>query len=42
MYSSSPSFMPEKLRIQVNRISMADYESLEYNKDKLRHACKFW
>ena len=30
---------PERLRIQVSRISMADYEALHYDKDKLREAC---
>jgi len=33
--------MPERLRIQVSRISMADYEMLHYDKDKLREACKW-
>lgn len=37
----SPPSMPERLRIQVSRISMADYEMLHYDKDKLREACKF-
>ncbi|CAG2217175.1 DGK [Mytilus edulis] len=34
----SPPSMPERLRIQVSRISMADYEMLHYDKDKLREA----
>lgn len=36
----SPPSMPERLRIQVSRISMADYEQLNYDKDRLRGACK--
>nr|XP_022291410.1 diacylglycerol kinase zeta-like isoform X8 [Crassostrea virginica] len=34
----SPPSMPERLRIQVSRISMADYEQLNYDKDRLRGA----
>ncbi|XP_069131451.1 diacylglycerol kinase zeta-like isoform X1 [Argopecten irradians] len=34
----SPPSLPERLRIQVSRISMADYENLNYDKDKLRGA----
>ncbi|XP_028998331.1 diacylglycerol kinase zeta isoform X3 [Betta splendens] len=30
--------IPEKLRIRVSRISMTDYEALNYDKDKLRQA----
>ncbi|XP_045908886.1 diacylglycerol kinase zeta-like isoform X2 [Micropterus dolomieu] len=30
--------VPDKLRIRVNRISMADYEALHYDKEKLRQA----
>uniref|UniRef100_A0A8C2X765 Diacylglycerol kinase n=1 Tax=Cyclopterus lumpus TaxID=8103 RepID=A0A8C2X765_CYCLU len=30
--------VPERLRIRVSRISMADYEALHYDKDKLRQA----
>ncbi|KAK3769756.1 hypothetical protein RRG08_046862 [Elysia crispata] len=33
-----PSTVPERLRIQVSRIGMADYESLHFDKDKLRLA----
>lgn len=36
----SPPSVPERLRIQVSRIAMEDYESLNYDKDKLRAACK--
>ena len=36
----SPPSVPERLRIQVSRIAMDDYESLNYDKDKLRAACK--
>ncbi len=32
--------MAERLRVQVSRISMADYEALHYDKDKLKDACK--
>lgn len=32
--------IPDRLRIRVSRISMADYEALHYDKDKLRQACK--
>ncbi|XP_025099384.1 diacylglycerol kinase zeta-like isoform X5 [Pomacea canaliculata] len=34
----SPPSLPERLRIQVSRISMADYEALQYDKEKLRAA----
>ncbi|XP_052239926.1 diacylglycerol kinase zeta-like isoform X7 [Dreissena polymorpha] len=34
----SPPSVPERLRIQVSRISMRDYEQLNYDKDKLRAA----
>uniref|UniRef100_H2S4D1 Diacylglycerol kinase n=1 Tax=Takifugu rubripes TaxID=31033 RepID=H2S4D1_TAKRU len=30
--------VPDRLRIRVSRISMADYEALHYDKDKLRQA----
>ncbi|CAG5120054.1 unnamed protein product, partial [Candidula unifasciata] len=33
-----PSSVPERLRIQVSRIGMTDYESLNFDKDKLRKA----
>ncbi|KAL3882241.1 hypothetical protein ACJMK2_028604 [Sinanodonta woodiana] len=33
---NDPPSMPERLRIQVSRITMADYESYNYDKDKLR------
>ena len=36
--ANDPPSMPERLRIQVSRISMADYEMLHYDKDKLREA----
>ena len=32
--------VPEKLQIRVNRISMAAYESLHYDKDQLKEACE--
>lgn len=32
--------IPEKLQIRVNRISMAAYEALHYDKDQLKEACK--
>uniref|UniRef100_A0A3B4EVW4 Diacylglycerol kinase n=1 Tax=Pundamilia nyererei TaxID=303518 RepID=A0A3B4EVW4_9CICH len=32
--------VPEKLQIRVNRISMAAYEALHYDKDQLKEACK--
>ncbi|KAL5010955.1 hypothetical protein ScPMuIL_013260 [Solemya velum] len=35
---NDPPSMPERLRIQVSRISMADYEALNYDKEKLREA----
>uniref|UniRef100_A0A3Q4HTP7 Diacylglycerol kinase n=1 Tax=Neolamprologus brichardi TaxID=32507 RepID=A0A3Q4HTP7_NEOBR len=31
--------VPEKLQIRVNRISMAAYEALHYDKDQLKEAC---
>ncbi|XP_064629460.1 diacylglycerol kinase zeta-like isoform X4 [Lineus longissimus] len=34
----SPPSVPERLRIQVSRISMDDYETLHYDKDKLKEA----
>ncbi|OWF56082.1 Diacylglycerol kinase zeta [Mizuhopecten yessoensis] len=36
--ANDPPSLPERLRIQVSRISMADYENLNYDKDKLRGA----
>ncbi|XP_057686535.1 diacylglycerol kinase zeta-like isoform X1 [Corythoichthys intestinalis] len=30
--------VPERLRLRVNRISMSDYDALNYDKDKLRQA----
>nr|XP_034334528.1 diacylglycerol kinase zeta isoform X9 [Crassostrea gigas] len=36
--ANDPPSMPERLRIQVSRISMADYEQLNYDKDRLRGA----
>uniref|UniRef100_A0A3P8RTW6 Diacylglycerol kinase n=1 Tax=Amphiprion percula TaxID=161767 RepID=A0A3P8RTW6_AMPPE len=33
--------VPEKLQIRVNRISMAAYEALHYDKDQLKEACEF-
>ncbi|XP_070189073.1 diacylglycerol kinase zeta-like [Littorina saxatilis] len=36
--TNDPPSLPERLRIQVSRISMADYEALHYDKDKLRAA----
>ncbi|XP_061176607.1 diacylglycerol kinase zeta-like isoform X2 [Saccostrea echinata] len=36
--ANDPPSMPERLRIQVSRISMADYEHLNYDKDRLRGA----
>lgn len=38
--STSQQHVPDRLRIRVSRISMADYEALHYDKDKLRQACK--
>lgn len=32
--------LPEKLQIRVNRISMAAYEALHYDKDQLKEACE--
>lgn len=32
--------VPEKLQIRVNRISMAAYEALHYDKDQLKEACE--
>ena len=37
---SAPS-APERLRVEVSVISMADYEALHYDKEKLKDACKF-
>ncbi|ESO87278.1 hypothetical protein LOTGIDRAFT_107128, partial [Lottia gigantea] len=36
--ANDPPSVPERLRIQVSRISMTDYETLHYDKDKLRDA----
>ncbi|XP_056095274.1 diacylglycerol kinase zeta isoform X3 [Rhinichthys klamathensis goyatoka] len=36
LYDQQP--MPEKVQIQVNRISMCDYEALHYDKEQLREA----
>lgn len=32
--------VPEKLQIRVNRVSMAAYEALHYDKDQLKEACE--
>lgn len=32
--------VPERLRIRVSRISMRDYEALNYDKEKLKEACE--
>lgn len=32
--------IPERLQIRVNRISMAAYEALHYDKDQLKEACE--
>lgn len=37
-YSQQP--IPERLQIRVNRISMAAYEALHYDKDQLKEACE--
>ncbi|WAR07446.1 DGKZ-like protein [Mya arenaria] len=36
--ANDPPSVPERLRIQVSRIGMRDYELLNYNKDRLRAA----
>lgn len=38
MCSQQP--IPERLQIRVNRISMAAYEALHYDKDQLKEACE--
>lgn len=40
MFVCSQQPVPEKLQIRVNRISMAAYEALHYDKDQLKEACK--
>ncbi|XP_043944156.1 diacylglycerol kinase iota isoform X1 [Protopterus annectens] len=35
---NDPHSIPDRLRIRVNRISLHDYESLHYDKEKLREA----
>lgn len=38
VFSQQP--IPDKLQIRVNRISMAAYEALHYDKDQLKEACE--
>lgn len=40
LFWSSQQPVPEKLQIRVNRISMAAYEALHYDKDQLKEACE--
>ncbi|XP_076466864.1 diacylglycerol kinase zeta-like [Babylonia areolata] len=34
--ANDPPSLPERLRLQVSRIALTDYEALQYDKDKLR------
>ena len=38
--SSSPHAVPDRLRLRVNRISLQEYDRLQYDKERLRDICK--
>lgn len=37
---SSPHAVPDRLRLRVNRISLQEYDRLQYDKERLRDICK--
>ena len=39
-FSSSPHAVPDRLRLRVNRISLQEYDRLQYDKERLRDICK--
>jgi len=36
----SPHAVPDRLRLRVNRIILQDYESMQFDKERLRDICK--
>lgn len=36
----SPHAIPDRLRLRVNRISLQEYDRLQYDKERLRDICK--
>lgn len=36
----SPHAVPDRLRLRVNRISLQEYESMQFDKERLRDICK--
>lgn len=36
----SPHAVPERLRLRVNRIILQEYESMQFDKERLRDICK--
>lgn len=38
--SPSPHAVPDRLRLRVNRISLQEYDRLQYDKERLRDICK--
>uniref|UniRef100_A0A4W4H1I2 Diacylglycerol kinase n=1 Tax=Electrophorus electricus TaxID=8005 RepID=A0A4W4H1I2_ELEEL len=38
---NDPHAVPERLRLRVNRISVPEYEGLQFDKDRLRDSCEF-
>lgn len=38
--SRSPHAIPDRLRLRVNRISIQEYDRLQYDKERLRDICK--
>lgn len=38
--SRSPHAIPDRLRLRVNRISLQEYDRLQYDKERLRDICE--
>ncbi|KAA8580358.1 hypothetical protein FQN60_005893, partial [Etheostoma spectabile] len=39
---NDPHAVPDRLRLRVNRISLQEYDRLQYDKERLRDICKHW
>lgn len=40
LFPSSPHAVPDRLRLRVNRISLQEYDRLQFDKERLRDVCK--
>lgn len=40
VFFPSPHAVPDRLRLRVNRISLQEYDRLQYDKERLRDICK--